>query len=341
MKNGTPLDSILVTGGCGFIGSHLVRLLLETTSAQVINLDAMTYAAQPHNLVDVADHERYTFIEGNILNADLLQQLFRQNNIQQVYHLAAESHVDNSIAGPRVFIDTNVTGTFTLLEAARQAWITFDHQIKPEYDEARFIHVSTDEVYGSLGDTGLFREGMPYAPNSPYSASKASSDLIARSYHKTYNLPVIITHCSNNYGPGQHDEKLIPVVIRKALAGEPIPVYGTGSNVRDWLYVRDHALALQLVADMGAEGETYNIGGDNEHNNLDLVTRICGILDREVPREGSFTEQITFVTDRPGHDQRYAIDASKIKTALQWKPTETFESGLMKTVRHYLDLYQV
>ncbi len=334
MKN----NNVLITGGAGFIGSNYVSYLLKNTNAQVFVLDSLTYAGDEKNLEEVSSNPNYTFIEGDICNAETLKQLFERHQIDTVVHFAAESHVDNSISGPAAFIQTNIVGTFQLLQAAYQHWMEGPNQLKSEFSNARFLHVSTDEVYGSLGATGLFTEETPYAPNSPYSASKASSDFIVRSYFHTYGLPVVTTNCSNNYGPHQHKEKLIPTIIRKAISGEAIPIYGDGKNVRDWLYVMDHCAGIQLVLEKGVLGETYNIGGRNERENLYIAHTICELLDEMKPKEtGYYKDQISFVTDRPGHDFRYAIDASKIETELGWKAKENFESGIEKTVAWYLE----
>lgn len=331
--------SILITGGAGFIGSNFVSYFLEKHSEyNVINLDKMTYAGNLENLKEVEGNSRYQFIKGDICDRDLVEKIFLENDIQGVIHFAAESHVDNSISGPGEFIRTNVTGTFVLIDVARKTWLEAPFKVRPQYAKARFHHISTDEVYGTLGDTGLFLETTPYAPNSPYSASKASSDLIVRSYHHTYGMDVVTTNCSNNYGPKQHNEKLIPTIIRKALSGEKIPVYGDGKNIRDWLYVLDHCTGIDLAFHKGKSGETYNIGGRNEKLNIDIVKHICSILDEKKPRSDkkSYSEQISFVTDRPGHDRRYAIDATKIENDLGWKAAENFETGIKKTIEWYI-----
>ncbi|MBP6864352.1 MAG: dTDP-glucose 4,6-dehydratase [Candidatus Didemnitutus sp.] len=328
--------NILVTGGCGFIGSNLVRLLLTTTEHTVLNVDKLTYAGNRHSLDDVAAHPRYRFAQADICDAAAMAKLFAEFQPNAVMHLAAESHVDRSIDGPGAFIQTNVVGTFTLLQAARGH---FDKLTGPARERFRFLHVSTDEVYGSLGPAGLFTETTAYDPHSPYSASKAASDHLARAWADTYGLPVLVTNCSNNYGPYQFPEKLIPVVILKALRGDPIPVYGKGENIRDWLYVGDHAEALHAVLTRGRTGETYNIGGNNERRNLDLVRLLCSILDELRPcADGTRYESlITFVADRPGHDLRYAIDATKIKRELGWTPQQDHTSGFRKTVQWYLE----
>lgn len=330
------MKTLLVTGGAGFIGSNFIHEMLKNTDSHVVNLDLLTYAGNLESLCDVAEHSRYTFVQGDIGDEKLVKSLFIQYQPAALIHFAAESHVDRSIDGPAVFIQTNVNGTFNLLENARQYWRDLEGKKK---DQFRFIHISTDEVYGSLGSTGYFTEETPYAPNSPYSASKASADHLARAYYHTYGLPVMITNCSNNYGPYHFPEKLIPLMIINALAGSLLPVYGTGNNVRDWLYVKDHCRAILAVLDKGKPGEKYNIGGHNEKTNLDIVHTLCDILDEKTPRvDGkSYRDQITFVKDRPGHDMRYAIDASKIEEELGWVPVETFETGIIKTVDWYLN----
>ncbi|MBW7896802.1 MAG: dTDP-glucose 4,6-dehydratase [Opitutaceae bacterium] len=327
---------ILVTGGAGFIGSNLVRLLVTTTEHSVLNVDALTYAGNRRSLSDLEGNPRYRFAQADICDATAMGTLFADFQPDWVMHLAAESHVDRSIDGPGAFIQTNVVGTFTMLQAARGH---FEKLTGPAKERFRFLHVSTDEVYGSLGATGLFTEETPYDPHSPYSASKASSDHLARAWADTFKLPVLVTNCSNNYGPYQFPEKLIPVVILKALRGDPIPVYGKGENIRDWLYVVDHAEALHTVIAKGRLGQTYNIGGNNERQNIDLVRLLCSLLDELRPRADGkkYADQITFVTDRPGHDLRYAIDASKIKRELGWTPKQDHTSGFRKTVQWYLD----
>ncbi|WP_281615419.1 dTDP-glucose 4,6-dehydratase [Flammeovirga sp. SubArs3] len=334
------MSSILITGGAGFIGSNFVPYFLEKyESYNIINLDKLTYAGDLSNLSEIEEgHPRYTFVEGDICDRNLIEQLFIKHDIKGVIHFAAESHVDNSITGPEAFVQTNVHGTFVLIDVARKYWMNAPFEYKEEYKDCKFHHISTDEVYGTLGETGLFTEETPYAPNSPYSASKASSDMIVRSYFHTYGMNVVTTNCSNNYGPKQHKEKLIPTIIRKALAEESIPIYGDGKNIRDWLYVLDHCKGIDLVYHTGIFGETYNIGGRNERDNLYIVDKICSILDDKKPlAEGkSYKELITFVTDRPGHDRRYAIDATKLEGDLGWKADEDFESGIIKTVDWYL-----
>lgn len=322
---------ILVTGGAGFIGSAVVRHAVRA-GHNIVNLDALTYAANLANVEPVANSPLYLFEHADIRDRSALDRIFASHAPDAVMHLAAESHVDRSIDGPSDFVETNITGTFNMLEAARAYW---QQQGRPE--SFRFHHISTDEVYGTLGPTGQFTEDTPYAPNSPYSASKAASDHLVRSWHETYGLPVLVTNCSNNYGPYHFPEKLIPVVILKALAGEPIPVYGKGENVRDWLYVEDHADALLTVVTKGEIGRTYNIGGENERTNIELVQTICGILDKKRPKAKSYAEQIAFVADRPGHDLRYAIDPTRIRTELGWRPSVTVEEGLERTVQWYLD----
>lgn len=335
--------TLLVTGGAGFIGSNFIPFFLEKNPYhQIVNLDKLTYAGNLANLLDIVDNERYHFVEGDICDGNLVDQLFKELKIDGVIHFAAESHVDNSIESPEHFIKTNIEGTFILLEAARKHWMDGPNKTKADFDHARFHHISTDEVYGSLGPEGFFTEDTAYAPNSPYSASKASSDFLVRSYFHTYGLNVITSNCSNNFGPKQHDEKLIPTIIRKALEGEAIPIYGDGTNVRDWLFVLDHCQGIELVFKAGKAGETYVIGGNNEHNNLTIAERICSLLDALYPKaDGSYRAQISFVKDRPGHDYRYAIDASKIMTELGWSPEESFDSGLEKTIAWYADKYQI
>ena len=328
---------VLVTGGAGFIGSNYVELILAEGNDEVVVLDKLTYAGDLRNLASVSDHPNYNFVQGDICDEALVAGLFEEHNFDRVVHFAAESHVDNSITGPAAFVQTNIVGTFVLLQQAYRSWMKGPNQIDPAFEHARFLHVSTDEVYGSLPETGLFTETTAYAPNSPYSASKASSDFLVRSYYHTYGLPVVTTNCSNNYGPNQHKEKLIPTIIRKALSGEPIPIYGDGKNVRDWLYVKDHCRGIQLAIDKGETGETYNIGGRNERENLYIAETICKLLDEMKPAEKAYAEQISFVTDRPGHDFRYAIDASKLESQLGWKAAENFESGIRKTISWYLE----
>lgn len=328
--------TIMVTGGAGFIGSAVVRHLIRETDATVVNVDKLTYAGNLRSLADVAGHPRHHFERVDIVDAGAVGGLFARYRPGAVMHLAAESHVDRSIDGPAEFIRTNIVGTFTLLEAALSYWKGSDGAVR---DGFRFHHVSTDEVYGSLGAQGYFTEETPYAPNSPYSSSKASSDHLVRAWHHTYGLPTIITNCSNNYGPYQFPEKLIPLVVLNARAGKDLPVYGRGDNIRDWLYVDDHVRALVRVLTEGRIGETYNIGGHNEKTNLEVVRALCALMDELVPDSPHVPHEslIRFVTDRPGHDRRYAIDAGKIGRELAWFPQETFESGLRKTVTWYLD----
>jgi dTDP-glucose 4,6-dehydratase len=319
---------LLVTGGAGFIGSNFVASTIAATGEPIVNLDKLTYAGNLRNLEALRDDARHIFVQGDICDRTLVRELLKKHKPRAIVHLAAESHVDRSIAGPAAFVETNVVGTFSLLEEAKQ----FSSEI-------RFLHVSTDEVYGSLGPADpAFTETTPYAPNSPYSASKAAADHLVRAYHHTYGLATLTTNCSNNYGPYQFPEKLIPLTIHNALAGKPLPVYGDGKNVRDWLFVLDHCAALRLVLERGRAGETYNIGGGAERTNIDLVTTICGLLDEAAPRKGGarHAELISFITDRPGHDRRYAIDSGKIAGELGWRPRENLESGLQKTVHWYI-----
>jgi len=332
---------ILVTGGAGFIGSAVVRHIIRNTTDSVINLDKLTYAGNLESLKSVEKNERYSFEQVDICNREELGRVFKSHKPDAVMHLAAESHVDRSITGPAEFIQTNIVGTYNLLEAARDYWNTLNDDDKKSF---RFHHISTDEVYGDLphpdeqeGELPLFTEQTSYAPSSPYSASKASSDHLVRAWLRTYGFPTIVTNCSNNYGPYHFPEKLIPLVILNALEGKELPIYGKGDQIRDWLYVEDHARALYKVVTEGVVGETYNIGGHNEKQNIEVVQTICSILDTLVPKTTKYAEQITFVTDRPGHDKRYAIDSSKMSAKLNWTPVETFETGLRKTVQWYLD----
>jgi dTDP-glucose 4,6-dehydratase len=330
------MKTILVTGGAGFIGGCLVRQLVAQRDVRVVNLDKLTYAGNLDSLAGVMADPRHVFVQGDVADAALVADLLQRHRPEAVVHLAAESHVDRSIDGPAAFVQTNVVGTFALLEAARAYWGGLP---EAERSRFRFLHVSTDEVYGSLGRDGKFSETTPYAPSSPYSASKAAADHLVRAYHHTYGLPALITNCSNNYGPYQFPEKLIPVVILNAIEGKPLPVYGDGQNVRDWLYVEDHCRALRLVLERGVPGQTYNVGGDCEQTNLHVVRTICEIVDRLCPHAcgAPRSRLITFVSDRPGHDRRYAIDATKIRHELGWQPMQTFASGLEQTVRWYLD----
>ena len=333
----TSKDTILVTGGAGFIGSNFVLAWMNSGGAALVNLDLLTYAGNAANLASVASDPRYTFVRGDIGDAELVGSLLRKHRPRAIVHFAAESHVDRSIVSPEAFVRTNVLGTFTLLEQARAYWAELDETGRTAF---RFLHVSTDEVYGTLGPNDpAFSETTPYAPNSPYAASKAGSDHLARAYFHTFGLPVLTTNCSNNYGPFQFPEKLIPLMILNALEGKPLPVYGDGKNVRDWLFVEDHCAAIRRVLESGRPGETYNIGGNSERANIDVVTAICDLVDEMRPGLGAAPRRglITYVQDRPGHDRRYAIDASKIARELGWKPAEQFESGLRKTVKWYLE----
>ncbi|USU10646.1 dTDP-glucose 4,6-dehydratase (plasmid) [Sphingomonadaceae bacterium OTU29MARTA1] len=326
---------IFVTGGAGFIGSALVRHLIEHSEHEVLNFDKLTYAGTLTTVERVAGNNRYHFVQGDICDADAVRAAIIEFKPDVITHLAAESHVDRSIDGPGAFVQTNVVGTYTMLAETRAYWLGLDDTAKAAF---RFHHISTDEVYGSLGDTGLFTETTPYDPRSPYSASKAGSDHLVSAWGHTFGLPVLITNCSNNYGPYHFPEKLVPLMIAKALAGDPLPVYGAGDQVRDWLFVEDHVRALQVVFERGTVGRTYNVGGHNEKQNIEVVNTVCAILDRLRPRDDgrSYAEQITSVADRPGHDKRYAIDASRINDELDWRPQETFETGIEKTVAWYL-----
>jgi dTDP-glucose 4,6-dehydratase len=327
---------IIITGGAGFIGSALIRQLLNETNFQVLNIDKLTYAGNLESLPDVEINPNYQFLRADICDSDAMNNAFAQFKPDAVMHLAAESHVDRSIDGPGEFIQTNVVGTYVLLEASRKYWMTLSDEAKKAF---RFHHISTDEVYGTLGETGFFTEETAYQPNSPYSASKAGSDHLVRAWLHTYGMPTLITNCSNNYGPYQFPEKLIPLMINNALEGKPLPIYGKGDNIRDWLFVDDHARALRTVLENGVVGEVYNIGGFNEHTNLDVVHTLCEILDELLPESTHVPHKnlIEFVTDRPGHDQRYAIDATKIENELGWTPDETFKTGIRKTVEWYLN----
>ncbi len=325
---------VIVTGGAGFIGSALVRYLVLEKGYEVLTVDALTYAGCEASLRAVDDAPNHRFLKADICDRAAMDAAIATFRPDRIMHLAAESHVDRSITGAADFVQTNVVGTFTLLEATRQYWNGLDAAGKAGF---RFLHVSTDEVYGSLGDDGLFEETTPYDPSSPYSASKAASDHLAKAWHRTYGLPVVVSNCSNNYGPYHFPEKLIPLTILNALAGRPLPVYGSGENIRDWLFVDDHARALDIIVDKGRVGETYNVGGRNERRNIDVVRRICAVLDAMVPTGTPRKSLITFVTDRPGHDARYAIDATKLEDELGWRAAETFDTGIEKTVRWYLD----
>jgi dTDP-glucose 4,6-dehydratase len=334
--------NILLTGTAGFIGSNFVPYFLDKyPQYNLINLDLLTYAGTLDNLVECNGNPRYKFIKGDICNRELIEFIFAEYDISGVIHFAAESHVDNSIKNPGVFVQTNVNGTFTLVDVAYKYWMDKPFNYKEKYANCRFHHISTDEVYGTLSEdpNDLFTESTSYAPNSPYSASKASSDMIIRAYNETYGLNTVITNCSNNYGPKQHDEKLIPTIIRKALSNQNIPIYGDGKNIRDWLYVLDHCKGIDIAYHTGKSGETYNIGGRNERTNLQIVDRICTILDQQVPKETSYKELITFVEDRAGHDRRYAIDATKLENELGWKADENFDTGIIKTIEWYLKKY--
>ena len=331
--------SILVTGGAGFIGANFVPYFVEKyCNYHVINLDKLTYAGNLDNVKECEGKDNYTFVQGDICDRRLIEKLFNDYDIRGVIHFAAESHVDNSIKNPGAFVNTNVVGTFTLIDVAYRRWMTGPNKVKAGYEDCRFHHISTDEVYGTLGETGMFEETTPYAPNSPYSASKASSDFIVRAYHHTYGINVTTSNCSNNYGPKQHYEKLIPHIIKSALNEENLTVYGTGKNIRDWLYVLDHCKAIDLIYHTGNSGETYNVGGRNERTNIVIANRVCEILDQERPRANgkSYKELIIFVEDRAGHDFRYAIDATKLENELGWKADETFDTGIVKTVEWYL-----
>ncbi len=333
------MKSILVTGGAGFIGSNFVPYFTEKyPEYHVINLDKLTYAGNLDNVKECDGMSNYTFVQGDICDRALIEKLFAEYDIRGVIHFAAESHVDNSIKNPGAFIKTNIEGTFTLIDVAFRHWMVGPNKVKEGYEDCRFHHISTDEVYGTLGNDGMFEETTPYAPNSPYSASKASSDFIVRAYHHTFGMNVTTSNCSNNYGPKQHNEKLIPTIITNALAEKPLPIYGKGENIRDWLYVLDHCKAIDLIYHTGKAGETYNVGGRNERNNITIVKTICAILDEKRPRAngGKYEELITFVQDRAGHDFRYAIDATRLETELGWRADETFDTGIVKTVEWYL-----
>lgn len=332
--------NILVTGGLGFIGSNFIQYMNERyQDYNIINVDSITYAADEKSLDDLIHLENYKFVKGDIRDKEIVQRIFKQHNITDVIHFAAESHVDNSIKNPSIFAETNVIGTLNLLESARNFWMNTPFNYKEQFKSSRFHHVSTDEVYGTLEDTGFFTEQTPYAPNSPYSASKAASDMFVRSYYHTYGLNVVTTNCSNNYGPKQHDEKLIPKLIRNALQGNILPIYGNGKNVRDWLYVKDHCTGIDAAFHQGKAGDTYLIGGHNEKTNIDIAYIICDYLDQCVPKEKSYRQQIQFVEDRHGHDFRYAIDSNKIQSELNWQPQETFATGIVKTIDWYIVKY--
>lgn len=334
--------TILITGGAGFIGSNFIPYFCEKyTNYNIINLDKLTYAGNLDNLKECEKMNNYKFIQGDICDRLLIEKLFKENDIKGVIHFAAESHVDNSIKNPDAFIQTNINGTFNLIDVAFKSWMEAPSKIKSGYEDCRFHHISTDEVYGTLGENGYFTETTAYAPNSPYSASKASSDFIVRAYHHTFGMNVTTSNCSNNYGPKQHHEKLIPHIIKQALEEKPLPIYGKGLNIRDWLYVLDHCKAIDLIFHKGKSGETYNIGGHNERNNITIVNKICEILDEKMPRKNGakYSELIKFVEDRAGHDFRYAIDATKLETELGWKAEETFDTGIIKTIKWYLEKY--
>ncbi len=334
------MQTILITGGAGFIGSNFIPYFIKNNSGiQFVNLDLLTYAGDINNLDEVKNNARYNFVKGDICDRALLEDLFKKYNFKGVIHFAAESHVDNSIKDPSSFVRTNILGTFNLLDLAMKHWLISPNKVKKEFINSRFHCISTDEVYGSVKEKHSFTEQTAYAPNSPYSASKASSNFLARSYYKTFGMNVITTNCSNNYGPKQHNEKLIPTIIRKAVLNQKIPIYGDGKNVRDWLYVLDHCKGIELVYKKGKVGETYNIGGNNQKNNLYIANIICSILDEIIPKGNSYKEQISFVKDRHGHDRRYAIDSSKIETELHWKAEESFETGIKKTIDWYLKKY--
>lgn len=325
---------VIVTGGAGFIGSAVVRHLVLEKGYDVLNIDKLTYAGTLTSLAGLEGNALYRFQKGDVCDSELIRGAFESFKPDRVMHLAAESHVDRSITGAKDFVETNVLGTFSMLECARRYWLGLSGAVK---DGFRFLHVSTDEVYGSLGEEGLFSETTPYDPSSPYSASKAASDHLAKAWARTYGMPIVVSNCSNNYGPYHFPEKLIPLVILNALHGQSLPVYGNGANIRDWLFVEDHARALDIIAERGRPGETYNVGGSNERRNIDVVKRICVVLDELRPAAHSYASLIRYVADRPGHDSRYAIDATKLETELGWKAVDTFESGIEKTVRWYLE----
>ena len=334
--------TILVTGGAGFIGANFIKHFINTyPNYNIVNIDLLTYAANIENLSSIAGNPNYTFIKGDIADKKLLANIFLDYDIRGVINFAAESHVDNSITNPEAFINTNVVGTFALVNTAYKYCMLGPNNPKEGYKDCRFYHISTDEVYGTLGETGLFTENTPYAPNSPYSASKAGSDFLVRAYHHTYGLNVVTSNCSNNYGPGQHQEKLIPKIIENALNGKEIPIYGDGKNIRDWLYVLDHCKAIDLIYHQGKSGQTYNVGGSNEKTNIEVVDTILNILDRKQPRKDgiSYKKQVKFVKDRAGHDRRYAIDSTYLQNELGWVAAESFSSGIEKTVEHYVLCY--
>ena len=338
-KSKTMPKTILITGGAGFIGSNFVPYFCSKhPEYQIINLDKLTYAGNLDNLKECLSMPNYHFIQGDICDASFIEDIFAKHDISGVIHFAAESHVDNSISGPRPFIETNLIGTFNLLEAARKHWMLAPHSPKSGYEHCRFHHISTDEVYGTLGAEGLFSETTAYAPNSPYSASKAGSDLLVRAFHHTFGIDVTTSNCSNNYGPKQHSEKLIPKLISNCLAEKPLPIYGDGKNIRDWLYVLDHCKAIDLIYHQGKSGETYNVGGRNERTNLEIVHTICRILDNKKPRSNGkkYADLITFVQDRAGHDRRYAIDATRLEKELGWQADENFDTGIIKTIEWYI-----
>jgi len=339
------MQAFLVTGGAGFIGSNfIIHLLKNKSECKVINIDKLTYAANLDNLDEVKNNPNYHFVEGDICNRELVDYIFKTFDIRGVFHFAAESHVDNSISNPDIFIKSNVEGTFAVLDIARRYWMSEPGKYRSDYQRSRFLYVSTDEVYGSLGSTGLFTEKTPYSPNSPYSASKAAGDMLVKSYFETYGMNVVVTNCSNNYGPRQHSENFIPLIIERALSEKPIPIFGDGRYIRDWLYVDDHCKAIKLIFDKGRPGESYNVGGRNEKENLWIVDTICALLEKIKPIQStnitSYKELVTFVKDRPGHDRRYAIDATKLEQELGWHAEENLNSGLEKTVSWYVNKWE-
>lgn len=334
--------NILITGGAGFIGSNFIQYFLEKYKCyNIINLDLLTYAGNLDNLKNMINNKQHKFIKGDICNKELMEFIFKEYDIRGVIHFAAETHVDNSIESPSIFIKTNINGTQTLLDVAKNYWLSKPFCVKEKYKDCRFHHISTDEVYGSLGEKGLFSETSPYLPNSPYSASKAGSDMLVRAYNETFGLNTITTNCSNNYGPKQHDEKLIPTIIRNAIARKHIPIYGNGKNIRDWLYVKDHCIGIDLAYHNGKTGNTYNIGGDCQKQNIDIATMICKILDKMIPKNdgSSYVNQIKFVQDRYGHDKRYAIDSTKIKNELGFNVINNLKENLNKTINYFIDKY--